>query len=615
MKKFISLVLSASILLGGVPLAFASSEASESTIQTVIQSVGIMKGDEKGDMQLDRTVTRAEYAKMLVSASTYSDSVSGASNSSPFSDVPYTNWAAGYIKMAVKQGWISGYLDGTYRPNNNVTLEEVYSGCLKLLGYTSEDMSGSYPYAQIALAESLDLNEGITATKGSPMTRKDVMYVFYNMLNAKNKEGKIYAETLGYALDADNKIDYMSLVQDKMSGPYVVETDISNIVNTNGKTIYRNGYKVDKDKISIYDVIYYNDSTIWAYANAVTGTYQSATPSASSPTSVIVAGTTYEFETSQAKVDMSELGGFHVGDVVTLLLGRNGKIVKVLSADDYKKTVVGVVASTGTGTYYNSVGNAYTANTITVISTDGVSYVYPCNKSTVDEGDLVSIGFSNSETDVSTLKSNSLTGKVDGYNIGNKQMANDVRILDVIDNTGIKLYASRLQGAVLSSKDVKYYAENSDGQITDIILNNFSGDGYKYGIITKFKENSMDMNPSAEYTYLLNGEKNTIVTNGVVYGATYGPVSLDIQNGGLKNIKALNKISNPDSIDMLGVTKDNQTLLFSDTCQVYLYKNDSYSLISMTELRNNFSKYNITCYYDESTADGGRIRVVTATLV
>ena len=53
--------------------------------------------------------------KMLVSASTYKDKVSGASNSSPFKDVPYTHWAAGYIKTAVEQGWLTGYLDGSYK--------------------------------------------------------------------------------------------------------------------------------------------------------------------------------------------------------------------------------------------------------------------------------------------------------------------------------------------------------------------------------------------------------------------------------------------------------------------------------------------------------------------
>ena len=162
-KRILSLLLAAVVLLGSAPAAFAASEVSDSVIEQVVRAAGIMVGDASGNMNLDKTVTRAEYAKMLVAASTYKDKVSGVSNSSPFSDVPYTHWAAGYIKTAVAQGWLTGYLDGSYKPDNTVTLEEAATGALKLLGYTTEDFSGSYPYGQLALYESLGLDTKVTA--------------------------------------------------------------------------------------------------------------------------------------------------------------------------------------------------------------------------------------------------------------------------------------------------------------------------------------------------------------------------------------------------------------------------------------------------------------------
>ena len=45
---------------------------------------------------------------------------------------------------------------------------------------------------------------------------------------------------------------------------------------------------------------------------------------------------------------------------------------------------------------------------------------------------------------------------------------------------------------------------------------------------------------------------------------------------------------------------------------MYLYADSNYILLSLTELRNNFDKYNITCYYDKDTKYGGRIRIVVA---
>ena len=611
-KRILSLLLAAVVLLGSAPAAFAASEVLDSVIEQVVRAAGIMVGDASGNMNLDKTVTRAEYAKMLVAASTYKDKVSGVSNSSPFSDVPYTHWAAGYIKTAVAQGWLTGYLDGSYKPDNTVTLEEAATGALKLLGYTTEDFSGSYPYGQLALYESLGLDTKVTASQGTAMTRRNMMYLFYNLLNAETRDGQVYAQTLGYTLNDNGEIDYLSMVSDTMQGPYVVEGSLSDIVSGDNKTVYRNGYASTADAVQKYDVVYYNDSAIWAYANAVTGTYQSASPSASSPTSVTVAGNTYEIETSDAAFELSTLGGLNIGDIVTLLLGRDGKVAAALPADEYATGVAGVVTAVGTGTYYNAVGNAYTARTITVTATDGASYTYPCSKTSIEEGDLVSIGFGSAETDVSILKSASLSGAVSGYSIGSRTMAKDVRILDVNDTDAVRVYYSRLNGAELDSSDVRYYAENAAGEITDLILRDFTGDLYEYGIITSVSEQSDDMNLSGSYTYLLDGEKQTLTTSGKTLGASYGPARLTIENGQLASVRALSQIRNPDAITQLGVTKDGESWLFSDECTVYLYQNTQYSLISLTELRNNFASYNITCYYDKDTDDGGRIRIVIA---
>lgn len=611
-KRILSLLLAAVMLLGGAPAAFAASEASDSVIEQVIRATGIMEGDADGNMNLDNTVTRAEYAKMLVAASTYQDKVSGASNSSPFKDVPYTHWAAGYIKTAVEQGWLSGYLDGSYKPGNTVTLEEAATGVLKLLGYTTEDFSGSYPYGQLALYKSLGLDANITASQGTAMTRRNMMYLFYNLLNAETKDGQVYAQTLGYTLNDSGEIDYLSIVSDTMQGPYVVSGSLSDIVSSENKTVYRNGYASTADVIQKYDVVYHNDSTIWAYANAVTGTYQSAAPSASSPTSVTVAGVSYEIETSDAALALSTLGGLNIGDIVTLLLGRDGKVAAALPADEYAAGVAGVVTATGTGTYYNAVGNAYTARTITVTATDGASYVYPCSKTSIDEGDMVSIGFGSAGTDVSMLNSASLSGEVSGYSIGSRTMAKDVRILDVNGTEAKRIYYSRLDGAELDSSDVRYYAANEAGEITDLILRNFTGDLYEYGLITSVSEQDTDMSLSGSYTYLLDGEERTLTTSGKTLGASTGPARLTIENGQLDSVRSLQEIRNPDAITPLGITKDEETWLFSDECAVYLYQNSDYSLLSLTELRNNFASYSITCYYDEDTEDGGRIRIVIA---
>ena len=122
------------------------------------------------------------------------------------------------------------------------------------------------------------------------------------------------------------------------------------------------------------------------------------------------------------------------------------------------------------------------------------------------------------------------------------------------------------------------------------------------------------MNLSGTYKYLVAGETKTISTNGMTLGASYGPARLTIENGQLSAVRALSKIDDPTAITTLSITSDEGTWYFSDTCDVYLYQNSAYSLLSLTELQNNLSRYNIKAYYDKDTRDGGRVRIIIASL-
>ena len=130
---------------------FADAAATNAaTVQQTVSALGIMAGDENGNMNLTQGVTRAQLAKMMIAASTYKDTISQTASSSPFKDVSYKYWGASYIKTAVTAGWIMGYTDGTYRPDDGVKLEEAVSSILKMLGYTTSDFAGAFPDAQLA---------------------------------------------------------------------------------------------------------------------------------------------------------------------------------------------------------------------------------------------------------------------------------------------------------------------------------------------------------------------------------------------------------------------------------------------------------------------------------
>ena len=92
-----------------------------------MQQFGIINGYADGSFRPDASVTRAEFAAI---ASRFERLTEGTKS---FSDVPGSHWAAKYINFAATRGWVNGYADGTFRPNNSITRAEVAAVTCRLL--------------------------------------------------------------------------------------------------------------------------------------------------------------------------------------------------------------------------------------------------------------------------------------------------------------------------------------------------------------------------------------------------------------------------------------------------------------------------------------------------
>lgn len=85
---------------------------------------GIIGGFDDGTFKPDDTVTRGQLAAMLVRAQGLAN-INLNQQENPFTDVPATHWAAKEILIARQAGIISGYNDGTFKPDNQVTRAEI----------------------------------------------------------------------------------------------------------------------------------------------------------------------------------------------------------------------------------------------------------------------------------------------------------------------------------------------------------------------------------------------------------------------------------------------------------------------------------------------------------
>ena len=124
MKKVLSLVLVLSMILGSFGMVFAATPSDvvgrdcEAAV-AVLTDLGVVSGYKDGTYKPEGIVTRAEMATLIVKALGLEGYATGTSR---FSDMS-GNWADGYVAYANTLGILSGYADGTFRPNQTVTCD------------------------------------------------------------------------------------------------------------------------------------------------------------------------------------------------------------------------------------------------------------------------------------------------------------------------------------------------------------------------------------------------------------------------------------------------------------------------------------------------------------
>lgn len=620
MKKRILTALLAACLscsLAAPALAASAAPVPVAEATQVVQALGIMAGDQNGNMNLSNRVTRAEFVTMAVKATPGGDQV-GQAATSPYPDVPWNHWASGYVEAAVADGLISGYTDGTFHPGNPITLAEGATIVLQLLDYGPGDFTGAYPTGQLAMYRSLRLDRGVTASAaGDLLTRQDAMYLFYNLMTARNKAGTPYLTALGHSLNSAGEIDLVSLVNDAMEGPVVAQGNWRSSLPfaADGAAVYRNGGAASLSAIQEYDVVYWNAGmrTLWAFSDKVTGTIQALEPSASSPTSVTVAGRTCPIETSAAAYALSDLGEYGLGDTVTLLLGRSGGVAAVMAPNAASGERVGVVTSVANASYPDGKGGTYAARTVTLLATDGQSYAYQTQSTGLKEGSVVRVSTSDQgEVTLRSLSSDSLSGRVsaDGSQVDGHPFAADAEILDVSDAYGVRVYPSRLAGVSLSSSAVRYYSLNGAGEIDRMILEDVTGDMYRYGILTELTSTPAgEFSTYYTYEFQVDGVTGVIPQTTTRYPVERGPVCL---KGTAEQPDRLSALQSAGTGEVSGnqFSAGSRSYTLSDSLAVYEYRNGAYYQSTLARVQGG--DFTLTGWYDKTDSAGGRLRVLVA---
>lgn len=170
MKKRITAICTAAVVMFGVFTVYAKSPADKT----------IFEGYEDGELHLERTLTRAEFAKIF--ADTFLSDNQVTDLKLEFPDVANDYWGREYIEKAVKAGVISGFDDGNFYPEKSITYEQA----VKIIVQYCENKSFSYPAGYVGQAIENGITDGVTALIGENITRGDAACLIKNAL--KNQE-------------------------------------------------------------------------------------------------------------------------------------------------------------------------------------------------------------------------------------------------------------------------------------------------------------------------------------------------------------------------------------------------------------------------------------------
>ncbi|MGI6732387.1 MAG: S-layer homology domain-containing protein [Anaerovoracaceae bacterium] len=289
MKKIVALILTLALVLTSGTAIFAADSVAPEDVKgasyeaavTALVEKGIVVGETDGLFYPDNFLTRAQACIMVVKAmnAPAAEIVGTATQKVPksrFKDMAGYGWAEGYISYAVKEGVVSGYPDGTFKPGNQVTMHELLTMVVRAAGYREDQVTGTWPTNYYSKAIELEILGAIPAPLPEKATRWMAASVIYDAL-PMIEEANPAPEAPGQGTDKDKP----SNIPDTDNMTYANSKFNDSMTTFDGKTIakdvivYTYGVAADysrdmefSDKASDYRL-----ETVYKFKNVKTPAY------------------------------------------------------------------------------------------------------------------------------------------------------------------------------------------------------------------------------------------------------------------------------------------------------------------------------------------------------
>ena len=286
MKRILSLILTLCII--GTCFSFTSvvSAADEKAATPLeikafefLSALEIMVGDEEGNANLDKNMSRAEFAQLLTNILKYAGKTAGEEDLgsffdetiwqenffgedanfdellypseeekvipgfvAEFEDVSTAHWAYDAVNFVREIGIMNGTSATTFEPDGQVRTNEVIKCLMVMLGYKSiAEVNGGYPTGYLKFAQRLNLTYGAPA--GEFCTRGAIAIILKNAMDANVLIETSYNEhgEIDFAYDSNRTLASEILGLQKVKG----------IMTDNGYTSIIGESSYDGEKIVV----------------------------------------------------------------------------------------------------------------------------------------------------------------------------------------------------------------------------------------------------------------------------------------------------------------------------------------------------------------------------
>ena len=189
LKRALSLLLSSTMVLG--MLVMGSSAVSYSDVTSkenveaieVLNTVGVMVGDQNGNFNPSAPVTREEMAVIMCRLLDYT--VSTYKGTTKFTDV--SEWALPYVEACYTNGIIAGYSETQFGGKDTVTTGQAALMIMKALGYFQEagDFGTDWLVETVKVGSQIQVFNGVVNGANEALTRNDVAQLVLNALKSE----------------------------------------------------------------------------------------------------------------------------------------------------------------------------------------------------------------------------------------------------------------------------------------------------------------------------------------------------------------------------------------------------------------------------------------------